>query len=95
MICELWAWLCDGLSLGNGHTEYWGGCSSEVRKQWKFKIGTRVVGHYYLRWPFCAAVSSVTSKCRLGLGHCYWLLNTLYVIREQLGMYNQKQKKEF
>ena len=46
-------------------------------------------------WSFCAAVSSFTSKCRLGLGHCYWLLNTLYVIREQLGMYNQKQKRDF
>ena len=44
-----------------------------------------------------SVVSSYASKCRLGLGlgHCYWLLNTLYAIREQLGMYNQKQKKDF
>ena len=31
-ICELWVWLCDELSLGNVHTEYWGGCSSGVCK---------------------------------------------------------------
>ena len=59
------------------------------------KSGPGFIGRYYRRWPFCAAVSSFTSKCRLGLGHCYWLLNTLYVIREQLGIYNQKQKKDF
>ena len=54
----------------------------------RFAVAMAEVKCYDSRIPnafvYAAVVSSYASKCRLGLGlgHCYWLLNTLYVIRE-------------